>query len=81
MAGKLWRDLHPAGKALIVVMTVLDAGLRVLALRDLSARDAQQVNGPRWLWRAALGLVTSSGVLPLAYFVKGRKSAVVTPIK
>ncbi|SDE81528.1 hypothetical protein SAMN04488581_4799 [Mycolicibacterium neoaurum] len=81
MAGKLWRDLHPAGKALIVVMTVLDAGLRVLALRDLSARDAQQVNGPRWLWRAALGLVASSGVLPLAYFVKGRKSAVVTPIK
>ena len=81
MAGKLWKDLHPAGKAMIVVLAVLDAGLRALALRDLSARDAQQVNGPRWLWRAALGVVTSSGVLPLAYFVKGRKSAVVTPIR
>ncbi|MGN7780074.1 hypothetical protein ACTJJE_11215 [Mycolicibacterium sp. 22603] len=81
MAGKMWKDIHPAGKAVIVVLTVLDAGLRALALRDLSAREAQQVNGPRWLWRAALGLVTSSGVLPIVYFVKGRKPAAVTPIR
>ncbi|MEH3132830.1 MAG: hypothetical protein PGN27_22980 [Mycolicibacterium neoaurum] len=81
MAGKVWKDLHPAGKALIVVLAVVDAGLRALALRDLSGRDAQQVNGPRWLWRTALGVVSSSGLLPVAYFVKGRKPAVVTPIR
>lgn len=80
MAGTLWKDLHPASKAVIVALTVLDAGLRAVALRDLAGRDARQVNGPRWLWRFALGLVTSSGVLPIAYFLKGRKPATVTPI-
>lgn len=80
MARKLWKDLHPAGKAVIVVVTALDAGLRAWALRDLAGRDANQVNGPRWLWSAGLGLVTSSGVLPTLYLLRGRKPATVTPI-
>ncbi|MGE2730918.1 hypothetical protein ACQI4F_15670 [Mycolicibacterium vaccae] len=73
MARKSWKDLPPAGKTAIVVMTALDAGLRAWALRDLAHRDASQVNGPRWLWRAALGVVTSSGILPVAYLLRGRK--------
>lgn len=80
MAGKLWKDLPPAGKATIIAITALDAGMRAWALRDLAGRDANQVNGPRWLWSAGLGLVTSSGVLPALYLLRGRKPATVTPI-
>lgn len=76
MARKSWKDLHPAVKAAIVVLTAVDAGLRAWALRDLAHRSAAQVNGPRWLWRIALGAVTSSGVLPAAYLLRGRKPGV-----
>ncbi|CAN3128158.1 DUF5652 domain-containing protein [Mycobacterium sp. smrl_JER01] len=75
MAAKAWRDLPPAGKATIIAITALDAGMRVWALRDLAGRDAAEVNGPKWLWGAAMGLVTSSGVLPAVYLLRGRKPA------
>lgn len=52
----------------------MDAGLRAWALRDLAGRDADQVNGPKWLWGSALGVLSTSGVLPAAYLVVGRKS-------
>ena len=75
VAGKAWRDLPPAGKATIIAVTALDAGLRAWALRDLAGRNAAEVNGPRWLWSGALGMVTSAGVLPAAYLLRGRKPA------
>ncbi len=75
MGGKAWRDLPPAGKATIIAITALDAGMRAWALRDIAGRDAAEVNGPRWLWRGALGLVTSAGVLPAVYLLCGRKPA------
>ena len=75
MAAKAWRDLPPAGKATIIAVTALDAGRRVWALRDLAGRDAGEVNGPKWLWGTAMGLVTSSGVLPAVYLLRGRKPA------
>ena len=76
MARKSWKDLPPAAKAAIIVLTAVDAGLRAWALRDLAHRNAAQVHGPRWLWRIALGAVTSSGVLPAAYLLRGRKADV-----
>ncbi|BBX17596.1 hypothetical protein CRI77_24615 [Mycolicibacterium duvalii] len=72
MAATSWKDIPPAGKATIVVVAVLDAGLRAWALRDLADRNAAQVNGPRWLWRAALGVVSSAGILPAVYLLRGR---------
>ncbi|MCV7155423.1 hypothetical protein [Mycolicibacterium pyrenivorans] len=75
MVGRSWKELHLVGKATIIAITALDAGMRAWALRDLAGRDASEVNGPRWFWGAALGLVTSSGVLPAAYFLRGRKPA------
>ncbi|MCK0174926.1 hypothetical protein [Mycolicibacterium sp. F2034L] len=76
MARKSWKQLPPAVKAAVIVLAVLDAGLRAVALRDLSRRDGAEVNGPRWLWKAALGVVTSSGVLPVAYLLWGRTTGV-----
>ncbi|MCF6386960.1 hypothetical protein L2K20_08235 [Mycobacterium sp. MBM] len=75
MARKAWKDLTPRAQATIIAVTALDAGLRAWALRDLAGRDAAEVNGPRWLWSGALGLVTSAGVLPAVYLLRGRKPA------
>lgn len=72
MAAK-WRDLPPAGRTAIVVAALVDGVLRAWALRDLAGRDDAAVNGPRWLWRAALTVVSSSGVLPAAYLLRGRR--------
>ncbi|TPW91842.1 hypothetical protein FKW78_25860 [Mycolicibacterium fortuitum] len=55
-------------------MAAVDAGLRAWALRDLAGRDASRINGPKWLWGSALGMLTTSGVLPVAYLVVGRRS-------
>ncbi|MGV0815936.1 hypothetical protein ABQF34_28635 [Mycolicibacterium boenickei] len=73
VAKKRWNDLSPNAKAAVIAVTAVDAGLRAWALRDLAARDAGRVNGPKWLWGSALGLLTTSGVLPVAYLVVGRK--------
>ncbi|BBX34762.1 hypothetical protein MMAG44476_31862 [Mycolicibacterium mageritense DSM 44476 = CIP 104973] len=74
MAKNRWNDLSPTAKATIVGLAAVDAGLRAWALRDLAGRDADQVNGPKWLWGSALGVLSTSGVLPAAYLVVGRKS-------
>ncbi|WP_396917859.1 hypothetical protein [Mycolicibacterium sp.] len=73
MAKNRWNDLSPTAKATIVGLAAVDAGLRAWALRDLAGRDADQVNGPKWLWGSALGVLSTSGVLPAAYLVVGRK--------
>lgn len=74
MPKKRWNDLSPAAKTAVVVVAAADAGLRAWALRDLAGREPNRINGPKWLWGSALGLLTTSGVLPVVYLVAGRKS-------
>lgn len=73
MAKKRWKDLSAKAKTMVVVVTAVDAGLRAWALRDLSSRDAGQINGPKWLWGSALSVLGTSGVVPVAYLIAGRK--------
>ncbi|MUL81588.1 MULTISPECIES: hypothetical protein [unclassified Mycolicibacterium] len=74
MAKKRWNDLSPTTKTTVIAMVAVDAGLRAWALRDLAGRQANQTNGPKWLWGSALGLIGTAGVLPVAYLIAGRKS-------
>ncbi|OBF18456.1 hypothetical protein [Mycobacterium sp. ACS4331] len=74
MPRKRWSELSPKAKVTIVAVAAIDAGLRAWALRDLAGRDAAHVNGPKWLWGGALGLLSSSGIAPAAYLLVGRKS-------
>lgn len=74
MAKKRWKDLSPNAKAAVIAVAAIDAGLRAWALRDLAGRDASRINGPKWLWGSALGVLSTSGVVPVAYLVAGRKS-------
>jgi hypothetical protein len=76
MAGKAvkrWSELSPQAKVVIVVGAALDAGLRAWALRDLAAREAAAVKGPKFVWRGALGLLSTFGVAPAAYLLFGRR--------
>jgi hypothetical protein len=56
-----------------MVVGALDAGLRAAALIDLARRPADEVRGSRKAWALALVLANSLGVVPLAYFARGRQ--------
>lgn len=73
MAKKRWRDLSPRTRKLILVGATCDGLLKVVALRDLRHRPTERVRGRKWVWVAALSVVNSAGVLPVAYFSYGRR--------
>lgn len=73
MAKKRWQDLSPRTRQVIVAAAVVDGILKVAALVDLKRRPAEQVRGSKKAWAATLVLVNSAGVVPVAYFVKGRR--------
>ena len=60
--------LRPMIPYLIPVL-LLQLGLMIFALVDLSRRD--RVNGPKWVWALVIILVQLIG--PIIYFVAGRK--------
>ena len=70
-----WRDLSPARRRAVMSVAALDLGLRTWALVDLWRRPAQNVKGPKAAWGAGLAVVSSAGLLPLAYLVFGRRRA------
>ena len=69
---KRWSDLSPRTRKLIIVGGVAEAGLKAAAAIDLKRRAADQVRGPKWAWFAGL-LINSAGLIPLSYFVFGRR--------
>ncbi|WP_377320529.1 DUF5652 family protein [Pimelobacter simplex] len=73
MAKKRWRDLSPRTRRIILVASAVDGALKAVALADLKRRDADEVNGSKRTWATALTLLNSAGVLPVVYFVRGRR--------
>lgn len=69
-----WNEMSPTSRAVVVTVGVVDAGLRAWALADLKNRPAEQVNGPKVAWGLALTVVSSAGMLPVAYLLFGRRS-------
>jgi hypothetical protein len=67
-----WSDLSARSRKLIIAVAVVEAGLKAAVLVDLKRRPATQVRGSRRMWAAAM-LVNSAGLIPLAYFVFGRR--------
>ncbi len=65
-----WKDLTPVQRVLVIVGAVVQLTLLALAQRDLSTRPAEQVRGPKAVWRVVT-LINFFG--PLAYFCCGRK--------
>jgi len=70
-----WNELSPRTRQLIVLAGTIEAVLKVAALVDLARRPASEVRGSKARWAVAVTLVNSLGVVPIAYFARGRREA------
>ena len=60
-------------RRLLMVLGVVEGLLKLAALIDLKRRPASQVRGEKWLWATAVTVISSAGVVPISYFVFGRR--------
>jgi hypothetical protein len=72
-ARKQWSQLSERNRRLLIAAAVAEAILKVAALIDIKRRPASQIRGPKWLWAAVVAVVSSAGVVPVSYFVFGRR--------
>jgi hypothetical protein len=68
-----WSDLSQRTRRLLITAAVAEGILKAAALIDLKRRPASQLRGPKWLWAAVVAVVSSAGVVPISYFVFGRR--------
>jgi hypothetical protein len=73
-ASRQWSDLSQRTRRLLTITAVAEGVLKLAALIDLKRRPASQVRGPKWLWVTMVTVVSSAGVVPISYFVFGRRS-------
>jgi MFS family permease len=73
-ARRRWSELSERRRRLLIAAAVVEGALKLAALIDLSRRPAGQVRGPKWLWAAVVAVVGSAGVVPISYFVFGRRA-------
>ena len=58
---------------IIIVGATVEGALKSIALIDLARRPQSQVHGSKKSWALAIAFVNSAGVLPIVYFVRGRR--------
>ena len=68
-----WSDLSERTRKLIIVTAVAESVLKTAALIDIKRRPASQIRGPKWLWAPVVAVVNSAGVVPISYFLFGRR--------
>jgi len=73
MPSRQWSDLSENTRRLIIAAGVADGVLRVAALIDIIRRPASQIRGRKPVWAVAVTIVSSAGLLPISYFVFGRR--------
>ncbi|HJU01848.1 MAG TPA: hypothetical protein VJ966_11655 [Actinomycetes bacterium] len=73
VAPRRWSDLSEGSRRLLAIAGVAEGILKLAALVDLKRRPADQVRGPKWLWATLLAVVGSAGILPVSYFIFGRR--------
>jgi hypothetical protein len=72
-ARRQWSDLSQRTRGLLTIAAVAEGILKLAALIDLKRRPASQVRGPKWVWGTVVTVVGSAGVLPVSYFLFGRR--------
>ncbi len=73
MPPQRWSDLSERTRKLIIAAGVADGALRIAALIDIKRRPASQIRGRKRLWAAVVAVVNSAGIVPISYFVFGRR--------
>jgi len=74
-ARRQWSDLSQRNRRLLTIAAVAEGIVKLAALIDIKRRPASQIRGPKWLWATVVIVVSSAGVVPIAYFVVGRRQA------
>ena len=72
-ARRQWSNLSQRTRRLLTIAAVAEGILKLAALIDLKRRPASQVRGPKWAWATVVTVVGSAGVLPVSYFLFGRR--------
>jgi hypothetical protein len=72
-ASKRWSELSERNRRLIIGVAVAEGLLKLAALIDIKRRPASQVRGRRWVWAALVAVVNSFGLMPISYFLFGRR--------
>jgi drug/metabolite transporter (DMT)-like permease len=70
MKQKRWSDLTSAQRVGIVLLGILQLLLLSASLWDIRQRSADEINGSKQVWMAA---VFVNFIGPIAYFLFGRK--------
>jgi hypothetical protein len=73
MPARRWSDLSERTRRLLITAAVADGALRVAALIDIRRRPASQIRGRKRVWATVVALINSAGVVPIAYFLFGRR--------
>jgi len=73
VVGQRWNQLSERDRRLIVLGAVVDGVLKIAALIDLKRRPADDIRGRKWVWATVVTLANSVGVVPLVYFLFGRR--------
>jgi hypothetical protein len=73
-AGRQWGSLSRRTRRMLVIAGFAEGILKAAALIDIRRRPSSQVRGPKWLWAVVIATVGSAGVLPISYFLFGRRN-------
>jgi len=73
MAARQWSDLDERTRKLIISVAVVAGILQLAALIDIKRRPASQIRGRKWMWASVVTIVSSAGVIPISYFLFGRR--------
>ncbi|GAB3570304.1 DUF5652 family protein [Spelaeicoccus albus] len=74
MESKRWGDLDPRVRQTLTLAGSFEAGLKVAALIDLAQRPRTDIRGSKAAWALVLTLANSAGILPIVYFLRGRRT-------
>jgi hypothetical protein len=69
-AKKRWADLSDSQRTLLLAAAAAELSLKITALVDIKRRPAEQIRGPKAMWRAAMAV---NLIGPVSYFLIGRK--------
>jgi hypothetical protein len=72
-ARQQWGDLSERTRKLIIAGAVADGILKIAALIDIKRRPASQIRGRKWIWAPVVAIANSAGVIPISYFIFGRR--------
>src|SRR5258708_33123161 len=72
-AAKKWAELSDRQRTLPLGAAAAELSLKIAALIDIKRRPAEQIRGPKALWRAAM---VANLLGPASYFAVGRQRQV-----